>query len=365
MDNDILGRGVESLIPKKNKKISRPEKILEPHKMSEEDEALANRISQKLESTLSPLYQVDSDLMVNSETQSETDRDFKELVTNFKEEKTEGQKKADKIFYLETDKIRPNPLQPRRYFSEESIEELAESIREFGILEPIIVYRREEEKETGTEVYYQLISGERRLLAAKKLGLKTIPAIIRPEPGEKEKLEMALIENLQREDLTPINKARAYRRLIEEFGLTQEEVANRLSKSREVIANTLRLLQLPLEAQKAIEEGKINEAQARAILMLNNPQKRLALLAEILRRNLSGREAEELAKKQLGYSEPKARKVYSASPDDLALKEKLESLFNTPVIIKKSKKGGEIEIKFYSEEEFLKIIKLILGSLNQ
>lgn len=360
MNNNFLGEGINSLIPQKQK--SPLPQSEEKNFLEKEDEALANRISQKLESTLSPLYQVDSDLMIKSESGAKIEKiaDLDE-PPQCEEPKIGVNKKSEKIFYLETNKIRPNPLQPRRYFSEESIEELAESIREFGVLEPIIVYRREEEKEAGTEVYYELISGERRLLAAKKLGLETIPAIIRQEPAEKEKLEMALIENLQREDLTPINKARAYRRLMEEFGLTQEEVAQKVSKSREVVANTLRLLQLPIEAQKALEQGKINEAQARAILMLSNPQKRLALLAEILRRNLSGREAEELAKRQLGYQPAKMRKTYASEPEDLSLKEKLESFFNTPVIIKKGKNGGEISIKFYSEEELSKIINLILG----
>jgi len=197
----------------------------------------------------------------------------------------------DKVFYIEVDKIKPNPEQPRKVFSEETTKELADSIREHGILEPLVVTREEKETEYGANVEYQLISGERRLLASKMLELPTVPVIIRKPISEQKKLELALIENIQREDLDSMSKAKAFARLIKEFGLTQQALAARIGKSREVIANTLRLLQLSYESQHALGQGKINEGHARAILLFSNPEKRRLFLREILSKNLSGRES--------------------------------------------------------------------------
>ena len=237
-----------------------------------------------------------------------------------------------RIFQIEVDKIIPNTQQPRQDFNNESLWELASSIKEYGILEPLVVSRHEEETENGTKVHYQLISGERRLRASKLSGLKTVPVIIKESLDEKLKLELALIENIQREDLNSISKARAFTRLMSEFGLSQQAVATKMGKSREYVANTLRLLQLPYEAQKAMEEGKINEGHARAILLLPNPEKRRALLGIILSKNISGREAEEIAKSYLSpemLSQKTRGSRMSASMDnsDLQLKELLENIF--------------------------------------
>lgn len=270
--------------------------------------------------------------------------------------------KEEKIFQIEVEKIKPNPQQPRSVFSEESIRELAASIREFGILEPLIVCRIEKEISSGTQIEYQLISGERRLLAAKMLGLETVPAIIRQAPAERQKLELALIENIQREDLTPIAKAKAFARLINEFGLTQQALAERIGKSREMIANSLRLLQLPYEAQRALEEGRINEGHGRALLLLPNPEKKRVLLQEILIKNLSGREAEDLAKKYLlleeGRNKEKRnwRQNFSFDPQDLEMKEKLEEILKTPVFIKRKGEKGELVIKFFTNNELQQIL---------
>ena len=272
----------------------------------------------------------------------------------------------DKVFYIEVDKIKPNPLQPRKSFSEETIKELADSIREHGILEPLVVTREEKETEHGADVEYQLISGERRLLASKMLGLPTVPVIIRKQMEERKKLEMALIENIQREDLTPISKAKAFARLIKEFGLTQQALAERIGKSREVIANTLRLLQLSYEAQNALEQGKINEGHARAILLFSNPEKRRLFLQEILSKSLSGRESLELAQHYLqnNLSDNKKetlsrRRNVSLDPEDLEMKERLEDFLQTPVLIKKKGGQGAIEIKFFSQEDLSKILNRI------
>jgi len=272
----------------------------------------------------------------------------------------------DRVFYIEVDKIKPNPEQPRKTFSEETTKELADSIREHGILEPLVVTREEKETEYGTNVEYQLISGERRFLASKMLGLPTVPVIIRKPISEQKKLELALIENIQREDLDSISKARAFVRLIKEFGLTQQALAARIGKSREVIANTLRLLQLSYEAQHALEQGKINEGHARAILLFSNPEKRRLFLHEILSKNLSGRESLELAQhylqNNLSNNKKEAlsrRRNVSLDPEDLEVKEKLEDFLQTPVLIKKKGGQGAIEIKFFSQEDLSKILNRI------
>jgi ParB family chromosome partitioning protein len=272
-----------------------------------------------------------------------------------------------RIFQIEVDKIVPNTQQPRQEFNNESLWELASSIKEYGILEPLVVSRHEEETENGTKVHYQLISGERRLRASKLLGLKTVPVIIKESLDEKLKLELALIENIQREDLNSISKARAFTRLMSEFGLSQQAVATKMGKSREYVANILRLLQLPYEAQKAMEEGKINEGHARAILLLPNPEKRRALLGIILSKNISGREAEEIAKsylspEMLSQKTRGARMSASMDTSDLQLKELLENIFKTRVDFKKKGEQGEIAIKFYSKDELEAILKTLLAT---
>jgi len=271
----------------------------------------------------------------------------------------------EKIFHVEVDKIKPNPNQPRREFPPETIQELADSIREYGIIEPLVVTRVEREAPHGTKVEYQLVAGERRLRAAQLLGLPTVPVIIKKPLSEERKIELALVENIQREDLSPIARAKAFARLMKEFNLTQQGLSLKIGKSREVIANTLRLLQLPLEAQQLLEEGKLNEGHARAILSFSNPEKRRSFLREILAKNLSGREALLLAQKYLQFTSPKKRisrrKSVSLDPQDIERKEKLENFFQLPVVIKKKGERGEISIKFFSQEELEKILKKILG----
>lgn len=289
---------------------------------------------------------------------------FKKVLED-KQENNDFSDIRGRIFQIEVNKITPNTQQPRQDFNNESLWELASSIKEYGILEPLVVSRHEEETNNGTTVSYQLISGERRLRASKLLGLKTVPVIIKESLDEKLKLELSLIENIQREDLNPISKARAFSRLMSEFGLSQQAVATKMGKSREYVANILRLLQLPYEAQKAMEEGKINEGHARAILLLPNPEKRRALLGIILSKNISGREAEEIAKSYLSpemLSQKTRGNRMSASLDtsDLQLKELLENIFKTRVDFKKKGEQGEIAIKFYSKDELESILKTLL-----
>jgi len=357
MDNNMSG-GIQSLIPKKNIPL-----VPDNQSMDKSDEALEKQISDKVDSLLNPNATNQTEI-VEQPLEPEKQENYQKPIISHSPEKLEH------IFSIEIEKIKPNPQQPRRYFSEESIDELAESIKEYGVLEPLIVERLENVNEYGSQVEYQLIAGERRLMASKKLGFKTVPAVIKNFSTEQRRLEVALIENIQREDLSIIAKAKAFAKLMSNFGLSQKEVAERLGKSREVVANSLRLLQLPYEAQKALDEAKINEGHARALLLINNPQKRLALLGEILSKNLSGREAEIISKRMMGMEETTINHAskkfnFSSEAGDLEMKEKLENVFQTPVNIRKRGKEGEIAIKFYSEEEMNKIIEWMLKIKDQ
>ncbi len=273
---------------------------------------------------------------------------------------------SNSIFYLEVNKIKPNPYQPRRDFNEEYLKELAESIKEYGILEPLIVTRIENQTEFGTDVNYQLLAGERRLMAAKLVGLSTVPALIKENVEEREKLEIGLIENIQREDLNPLEKARGFAQLIDKFGLSQREVALRVGKSREVVANTLRLLQLPLEVQKALEERKITEGHARIILQLSTIDKQRVLLGRIIANNLTVRQTEEVFKQIVKENYNQAPQFQSSTSQYLELdpllkeaEEKLEETLKTRVFLRKRGERGIIAINFNSPQELSEIINKI------
>ncbi len=282
----------------------------------------------------------------------------------------------DAIFHIEVDKIQPNPFQPRKNFNEESLKELAGSISEFGILQPVIVSKIEKETPTGTAVEYQLIAGERRLMAAKMLGLERVPAIIRKIDQKAEQLEMAVIENLQRQNLDLIETARAYARLQEEFGLTQREIAQRLGKSRESVANVLRLLNLTTELQEALSKNQINESQARLLLSINNPLAQKQLFNEILANNLTVREVNRRVKriKNSGRVEDQIEKFFGEKDFEIKnLEERLKEFLGTDVKIivenslSGSRKGesGKIVIAFYSPEEIYGIINKIHPDNNE
>jgi len=376
-EQDFLGQGMNALVPPRNNPSSQPiQDSFDKNDLKEaDDDALEEKISEKINNTFynfsqektPPLNSMKQDFQEDFQP-AHSNEDL-EKVDNFLESEKENIPEIkknlleEKIFYIETEKIKPNSQQPRKTFSEETIKELADSIREYGILEPLVVIRTEKDTMTGAEVEYELIAGERRLMAAKSLDLPTVPVIIRKPIEEQKKLELALIENIQREDLTPIAKARAFARLINEFGLTQQSLAERIGKSRESIANALRLLQLSQETQNALEQGRINEGHARAILLFNNSEKRRAFLREILAKNLSGRETLELAQHYLNLNKrqdsPARRRNLSLDPQDLELKEKLEDLLQTPVFIKKKGSQGAIEIKFFSQQDLDKILNKI------
>lgn len=258
------------------------------------------------------------------------------------------------IFHIEIDKIKPNPLQPRKDFSEESLKELAASISEFGILHPLVVTKLEKETPTGTDVEYQLLAGERRWMAAKMIGWERVPVIIRNIGDEHERLEMAIIENVQRADLNPLETARAYARLQEEFRFTQREIAARIGKSRESVANTLRLLTLPPYIQDALNQNQISESHARALLMIDDIHRQQLVFNELLRANLSVRELRRKVAEVIGGVKSKT------DPEMQHLMEQLEEALGTRVKVRKSGDRGKITIDFYSQEELDNILKKII-----
>jgi len=247
---------------------------------------------------------------------------------------------GEKILNIPINEIEPNPNQPRKIFSYQDQEELINSIKEHGIIQPLIVSKISERG-------YQLIAGERRLRAAKILEMSTVPVIVR-SVKEVEKLELSLLENIQRKDLNAIEKAEAYQRLISEFNLTQEELAKKLGKSRPVITNTLRLLTLPEPIQQAIEEEKISEGHARVLLSLETSDKQKIFLKRILGLGLSVRELE----KQVSKKE-KAKKILE--PELAVLEDNLRQFFGTKVQVIRKKKGGKIIIEYYNKEDLDRI----------
>ncbi len=267
------------------------------------------------------------------------------------------QKKPDEdhIFHLEVSKIVPNPNQPRKNFNEEGIRELAHSIREFGFLQPLVVTRVEKETPLGVDVSYQLIAGERRLMAAKMLGLGVVPAIVRSVDLEREKLQLAVIENIQRENLNPVDTARAFQRLQEEFRMTQREIASKLGKSRETVANSVRLLDLPPYIQEALEKGLITESHGRFLLAIENPGAQKRLFDDIVLNKLTTRDVKERVRKE---KDPASALYGEALPPELKMiQERLSAELGTPVSIhKKGVEAGKIEISFFSNEELQNIL---------
>ena len=245
------------------------------------------------------------------------------------------------------EEVQPNPFQPRRAFDDEHLHELVDSIREKGILQPLVVRKKGE--------IYELIAGERRWRAAQKAGIKEVPIVIKEVP-DSEVLELSLIENIQRENLNPIEEGEAFRRLIEQFHLTQEEVSRKVGKDRTTITNTIRLLKLPPEIRQSLTEGSISMGHARAFLSLDGPEKQRLALKKVLQAGLSVRQTENLVKRlrSRGASTP-AR----SNPEWNAIMEELQRVLGTKVRIVGKRKRGKIEIAFYSPEELDRIIELL------
>jgi ParB family chromosome partitioning protein len=251
------------------------------------------------------------------------------------------------------DKIKPNPHQPRKKFDPQELIELSNSIKEHGILQPLIVT-----SETGSGEYI-LIAGERRLEAARTAGLKKVPVIVR-EASELQRLELALIENVQREDLDPLEEAQAYAQLADEFNLSHEEIAGKVGRNRATITNRLRLLKLPGEVKKALTDGKISEGHARALLGLSSADAQLALLKTTINRDLNVRQVEELVRKINGQSTKKTPSS-RINPEAQAMEQKLQSSLGTRVKMQAGKKSGSITIYYYSEEELEALLERLLN----
>lgn len=252
------------------------------------------------------------------------------------------------------EEIRPNPRQPRSEFDEENLASLANSIREHGILQPLVIIR------SRTGKGYELIAGERRLQAAVLAGLSTVPVIIR-QANEQLQLELALIENLQRDDLTPLEAADGYRQLVDDFGLSHEEIAEMMGRSRTSVSNILRLLKLSAAVRKALQKGEISEGHGRALLPLGSAQAQSAALQSILERGLNVRQAEELVRRLLGrrrgQSKPKDR-----SPEMIALEDQLRQALGTRVSVRPGRRGGSIVLRYYSDEELNALIDRLLST---
>jgi ParB family chromosome partitioning protein len=260
---------------------------------------------------------------------------------------------------LELGAIEPNPLQPRSRLDEPALEELAASIRQHGLLQPVVVTRAEQ---AGR---YLLVAGERRWRAAQRAGLQSVPAIVK-EAAPLDRLELALVENIQREDLAPLELAAAYRALIDEHGLTQERVAQRIGKSRVAVANTLRLLQLPPEAHQALAGGQISEGHARALLGSPDRAALLRALAEVTARGLSVRQTEALvrrasASQEAAEPEAEARRRFAPDQEIAYLEERFRQALGTRVQLVRARRGGRLVIHFYSDDELEGLYEAIVG----
>jgi len=272
------------------------------------------------------------------------------LIPEPPQELVKPEKQPEKgLVDLRVDKIKSNPYQPRTRVDEEKLAELSASIKEKGIIQPVVV------RQVGEG--FELVAGERRFLAAKKLGWEKIPAIISGKLSKEEMLELSLIENLQREDLNPIDTANGYKRLLEECHLSQQQLAEKIGKDRSSVANTLRLLNLPEEVQKLISNGKLFEGHARAILSLSTEKEKIDLSRRVVKEGLSVRKIEDLVygKKKTHVTKQKPK----ISSEFFEMEEKLKQFFGTSVKVVGKGKGGRIEIEFYSEEDLSRILELL------
>ncbi|MHB8171695.1 MAG: ParB/RepB/Spo0J family partition protein [Thermincolia bacterium] len=256
---------------------------------------------------------------------------------------------ANRVIDMPIKNIKANSKQPRRVFDEEKLDELAQSIREYGIIQPIIVRQVND--------HYEIIAGERRWRACQKAGLPSIPAIVKTFDNQ-ELTEIALIENIQREDLNPIDEAMAYRRLIKEFGLTQEQLSQKIGKSRPFIANILRLLNLPASIQEMLEAGSITIGHARSLLAVDDEKTRLFLAEQIIKQDLTVRDIEKMVNKANNQQDEKPKAEVKKEPVFNQIEEKLRNHLGTQVKIKHHGKKGKIEIDYYSDDDLNRIIEL-------
>jgi ParB family transcriptional regulator, chromosome partitioning protein len=269
------------------------------------------------------------------------------------------------IFWVELGRIVPNPFQPRREFDENRLQELADSIRMYGVLQPLVVTRKEIHRDDGSFTSeYELISGERRLRASKLAGLAQVPVIIRTsDQGDREKLEIAIIENLQREDLNAVDRAKAFKRLADEFGLKHIDIGRKVGRSREYVSNSIRILALPENMIVALTEGKISEGHTRPLLMLvDRPEEQKVLFTDLLTRKMTVREAEMTARR---IAFERARKLDpNVDPELIEIQDKMKETLGTKVFIERNQKGGKVSIDFYSTDDLRTILLLLEKGKN-
>ncbi|HEY4715093.1 MAG TPA: ParB/RepB/Spo0J family partition protein [Candidatus Paceibacterota bacterium] len=272
---------------------------------------------------------------------------------------------SNSIFWIELDKIKPNPYQPRREFEQDKLRDLADSIRQYGVLQPLVVSRLEIEKpDGGIAVEYEIIAGERRLRASKIAGLSQVPVIIRVGDDSMMKLELAIIENLQREDLNPVDRARAFFKLAEEFKFTHAEIGKKIGRSREYVSNTLRILMLPEEILQALSAGKLSEGHTRPIMMLNDRKdEQMTLFKEIVFKKITVREAERIAR-HIAHDKIR-KKEYAPDPELTELEGKLRDALGTRVQIERKEVGGHIMIDFFSNDDLQSLLELLKSNQSR
>src|SRR3989338_4198562 len=264
--------------------------------------------------------------------------------------------RKDSVFEIEVGRIKDNPYQPRYEMEAESLKELAASVKQHGILQPVIVTKSVKDIDRGQQVEYQMVAGHRRLAAAKMAGLPTIPAIVR-DSTDQQRLELALVENIQRTDLNALERAKGFKQLQEEFDLTHEEIAKKIGKSREYVSNSLRLLNLPEEVKRSLSQGKITEGHARTIAGIKNPAAQKALFDEMITNNLSVRQVEQRAREV--YVQAHKRKV-AFDPEIKNIAQKLEMFLGKKVQIKKSGVGGRLLVEFEDKKDLENLASKIL-----
>lgn len=259
------------------------------------------------------------------------------------------------IFLIEIEKIVPNPYQPRREFDEDRLNELSASIRQYGVLQPLVVSRQETMLEDGgIKVEYELIAGERRLRASKLAGIRQVPVVVRIGDDSRAKLELAIIENLQREDLNAVERAQSFQRLADEFKLTWAEVGRKMGKSREYVSNTVRILMLPQDVLDALSKRKITEGHTRPLLMLiDRPAEQMTLFKEMMVRKMTVREAEQIARR-IAFEKVRKKDLFM-TPEVVDMEESLAETLGTRVQIEPRERGGRISIDYFSHEELLAI----------
>lgn len=280
-----------------------------------------------------------------------------EALFEQKKEEFESTASNEAVMLIDINKIEPNKSQPRKNFSESSLEELAQSIKQYGVIQPIIV-----KKSSGG---YELVAGERRWRASKIAGIKEIPAIIK-DYDEDKLFEIALVENLQREDLNPIEEAMGYSKLSDNFGLSQEEISKRVGKSRSAVANSIRLLSLDDNTQALVKSGKLSAGHARTIIPVDDEKQRFELAERIIEEELSVRETENIVKKILENKKEKKtkQKLSKFNTDSYGkIEENLKNILGTNVKLKSGKNKGAIEIEYYSDDDLERLMAL-LGSIN-